>query len=145
MFEISTTPVSSKYERPETLERQRTIVWLGRTDRLVADVQVVTEGGETNLHSHGHLDGFWYVLKGRAKFYGEDNVLLGDLGPNQGILLPRGSKYLFVSDSAEPLEILQVEVSDKPFRTQEELMADRTDYTPSSGYGAADVQAATAG
>lgn len=142
--DISTTPVTFKYEKPSTLEKAKTIVWLCRTDRMICDVQVLREGGETNLHSHSHLDGFWFVLSGRAKFYGEGDVVIADLGPKEGVLLPRGSKYWFESSSDEPLELLQVEAADMAIRSQQDLMKDRNDFTPptvKAGGGTAHVEA----
>ena len=129
MIGVSREAQTFKYETPE-VERGKTIMWLCRTDRLIADVQILKEGGETNLHSHSHLDGFWFVLSGRVRFYGEGDQVLGDLGKHEGILLPRGTKYWFESVGSEPLELLQIEASDKAIGTREELMADRTDYTP---------------
>lgn len=124
-FEPSRTPVAFKYDKPETLEKSRTVVWLARTDRLISDVQVLKEGGENTLHSHTHLDGFWFVLNGRAKFYGEGDTVLADLGKHEGVLIPRGCMYWFESASDEPLELLQIEASDKSIGSQEELMSDR--------------------
>jgi mannose-6-phosphate isomerase-like protein (cupin superfamily) len=129
-----------KYELPR-VEKPKTIVWLARTDHLFADVQVITQGGETNLHSHSHLDGFWFVLSGRARFYGEGDRVLGELGKHEGILLPRGTPYWFESASDEPLELLQLEASDIPIRTQSELMADRVNYTAPTGRAADQVEA----
>jgi mannose-6-phosphate isomerase-like protein (cupin superfamily) len=129
-----------KYEKPET-DRPKTIVWLARTDRLISDVQVINQGGETNLHSHTHLDGFWFVLSGRARFYGEGNKVLADIGKHEGILLPRGSKYWFESGSDEPLELLQIEASDKPVHSQQELVSDRIDHAPAKASTAGYVNA----
>jgi mannose-6-phosphate isomerase-like protein (cupin superfamily) len=129
-----------KYEMPE-VGKPKTIVWLARTDHLFADVQVITQGGETNLHSHSHLDGFWFVLSGRARFYGEGERVLGELGKHEGILLPRGTPYWFESASDEPLELLQLEASDIPIRSQSELMSDRVNYAPPTGRAADQVDA----
>src|SRR5688572_25248442 len=104
-------PRSFCYAKPE-FDRGKQVVMLARTDRMIGLVQVLKEGGENNLHSHPHLDGFWMVLKGRVKFYGEGDVLLGDLGPNEGILIPRGSRYWFERAGDEDLEILQIEAFD---------------------------------
>lgn len=143
MLEPTRDPVTFKYEKPE-LQKPKTIVWLARTDRLIADVQVLTEGGETNLHSHSHLDGFWFVLSGRATFYGEGDVVLADLGPREGVLLPRGTKYWFESSSPEHLELLQIEAADIPLMSQQELMADRNDFSPvKRPGGAAQVEASS--
>ncbi len=126
----TTSPYAFRYEEPDN-DKPRNIVWLCRTDKLLADVQVMRKGGETRLHAHPHLDGFWYVLKGRAKFYGE-NDLIGDVGPNEGVLLPRGTKYWFEAVGDEPLQVLQIEVPDSPMKSMDEVRADRVDYGEAS-------------
>jgi len=117
-----------KYVRPE-MRTKKTFVKLARTDRMMAYVQVLSSGGENNLHSHGHLDGFWMVLKGRARFYGEGDKLLGDLGPHEGILLPRNFRYWFESASPEPLELLQIEAADIPMPEDRQILEDRKDHS----------------
>jgi mannose-6-phosphate isomerase-like protein (cupin superfamily) len=126
---MTQTMTTFRFDRPAA-DKPKKVVWLGKTDRLFATIQVITKGGETNLHSHSHLDGIWYVLKGRGRFYSDETTLAGDLGPGEGIIIPRGVKYWFEAAGDEPLEILQVECSDKAIRTHEELMADRNDFTP---------------
>ena len=59
-----------KYEAP-VADKPRKTVWLARTDRMIAAIQTITKGGEAALHSHSHLDGLWFVLKGRARFYSD--------------------------------------------------------------------------
>lgn len=120
-----------RYETPAT-DKPKTIVWLAKTDRLFATMQVIASGGETNLHSHSHLDGFWYVVRGRARFYSDTNTVHSELGPSEGVLIPRGVKYWFESASDEPLEILQIECSDVAFKTKAELMSDRQNHEPRS-------------
>ena len=68
-------------------------------------MQVLQEGGENNMHAHPAQDGIWIVLKGRVKFYGKGDVVLAELGPLQGIHIPRGFYYWFESSSPEMLEI----------------------------------------
>lgn len=116
-----------RYDTPAA-DKPKTIVWLAKTDRLFATVQVIASGGETNLHSHSHLDGFWYVLKGRARFYSDVDTVHCELGPSEGVLIPRGARYWFESAGDQPLEILQLECSDIPFKTKAELIADRVDH-----------------
>jgi len=115
----------------EEPKRSKGFQLMCRSDIIISAVQVVKEGGETNLHSHSLLDGVWFVLKGRARFYTVDNELVADLGPHEGILVPRGYPYWFErGDGPDDLEILQVEASAKPLQSMEEIMADRTDYAP---------------
>jgi mannose-6-phosphate isomerase-like protein (cupin superfamily) len=122
-------PQVFKYERP-TLDRGKYVLRMARTDIIRGNVQVLREGGENNLHAHPNSDGFWLVLSGRVRFYAEGDRLLGDLGPHEGILIPRGFKYWFESASDEPLEILQVSAAAVPLHTEEAIMADRVNYTP---------------
>ena len=93
------------YQRPTLADGQpKAVKMLARTDRAFFAVQVVNSGGENNLHSHEHVDGFWFVLSGRARFY-----TTGD----------------------EPLEILQFEASDIPFGQPNE---DRVDHAPQKAW-----------
>ena len=129
MSDAPSTMQPFKYTRPE-FERSKRIIWLGKTDRLFATMQIIKQGGETNLHSHAHLDGFWFVLSGRGRFYSDETTLACELGPREGVLVPRGVKYWFESVGDEPLELVQVECSDVAMKTQDQLMSDRTDFTP---------------
>lgn len=48
-----------RYDRLPPGPKPRQILWLAKTDRLFATVQVTRNGGETNLHSHSHLGNFY--------------------------------------------------------------------------------------
>jgi mannose-6-phosphate isomerase-like protein (cupin superfamily) len=116
-----------KFHRSEGNAKKK-VVRLARTDRMIGIGQILVKGGENNLHSHDHLDGFWFVLSGRVKFYGKDDVLVGEFGPREGVLIPRTVPYWFESVGEEELELLQVEAFDIPIRTNEELAADRINH-----------------
>jgi mannose-6-phosphate isomerase-like protein (cupin superfamily) len=120
-----------KYERPVLGGKPKAVKMLARTDRAFFAVQVVGEGGENNLHSHAHVDGFWFVLSGRVKFYTTDDELLGECGPLEGMLIPREFPYWFESSSDEELELLQFEASDIPLGQPND---DRTDHTPQKAW-----------
>jgi mannose-6-phosphate isomerase-like protein (cupin superfamily) len=118
-----------KYDKPEPdPDRPLNLVKLGRTDRMLAYMQVRRTGGENRLHSHSHLDGFWMVMRGRARFYTEGDAVVADLGPNEGVVIPRGFKYWFESSGVEDLEILQVEAFDIAI-PGEDLPRDSTRYS----------------
>lgn len=129
MDEERSGPRPFAYARP-ALEKQKHVVMLARTDRMFAGVQVLQSGGENNLHAHPNLDGFWMVLKGRALFYGENDVLLGSFGPFEGILIPRGTKYWFESNGEEVLELLQIEAFNIPMKDLKTVIADRVNLQP---------------
>ncbi len=98
----------NQFTKPEDFGRGKAMVKLGRSDILRGSVQVVREGGETNLHYHTKIDSLWMVLKGRARFYGPGEVVMGEFGPHEGVLIPRGARYWFESTGEEDLELLQV-------------------------------------
>lgn len=120
------------YQRPTLKDNQpKTVKMLARTDRAFFAVQLVRKGGENNLHSHAHVDGFWFVLSGRARFYTTDDELVGECGPLEGVLIPRGYPYWFESCSADDLEILQFEASDVALG---EPNSDRVDHAPQKAW-----------
>ena len=118
-----------QYVQPE-IEHGKKVTWIAKTNRLIATIQTVVEGGEANLHAHRSLDGIWYVLSGRARFYGDEATVFAEIGPTEGVLIPRGIKYWFESASDEPLQIFQVECSYQDLITSNDINADRVDYTP---------------
>jgi mannose-6-phosphate isomerase-like protein (cupin superfamily) len=80
---------------------------LGKSRLCAMIVQVVREGGENNLHYHNNSDTTWFVLRGGAKFYGPGDVLIADLGAEEGIVIPGGARYWFEKTGTEALELLQ--------------------------------------
>ncbi len=104
-------PQVFRYEVPDN-ERSKNLTMLCKTDRLAADMQLVKEGGENRLHSHTSSDGFFLVLEGKVRFYGEGDVVLAELGKDEGIVIPHGFRYWFASSSVEPLRILHVAAND---------------------------------
>jgi mannose-6-phosphate isomerase-like protein (cupin superfamily) len=97
-----------KYQKPGPNPKREKKDWqnLCKTDLVSAHIQIVKEGGENNLHYHRGADTIYFVLKGSARFYGVGDVLLGEFGPNEGILIPGGSRYWFEKTGSEDLEIM---------------------------------------
>lgn len=89
--------------------KTRSITHLCTTDVCFAAFQTLSEGGESRMHSHAAMDGFWMVLKGRAVFSSPSGEEFR-LGPMEGIMIPRGVPYSFRQEGDEPLNILQIEV-----------------------------------
>jgi mannose-6-phosphate isomerase-like protein (cupin superfamily) len=92
---------------PQMVSRGKKGSSLFKTDILGTTVQVVTEGGETNLHAHAGSDATWLVVSGQASFYGKDNQIVARLDKNEMLLIPRGTPYWFESSSKEPLVIIR--------------------------------------
>jgi mannose-6-phosphate isomerase-like protein (cupin superfamily) len=99
---------SYRYNKPEGIGTEKARIELGRGGNIRGVVQVVKEGGENNLHYHTDADSLWMVLKGRVKFYGVDDELLGEYGPHEGIITPAYTRYWFESSGDDELELLQI-------------------------------------
>ncbi len=100
---------SYKYVRPQIpAAANKGLVRLCSTGMTKGIVQIIQDGGENNLHYHERMDSFWMVLKGRVKFYGPGDNLIGEYGPMEGLITPAGARYWFEKTSEEDLELLQV-------------------------------------
>jgi len=114
-----------KYTAPEALDRPKAIVPLDHSDILGVHVQVVRpNGGETNMHAHAGMDSCWYVLKGKARFYGFGDELVAEAGRDEGVFIPKGVPYWFEAAVDEPLEVLHITARDKT------VANDRVNYRP---------------
>jgi mannose-6-phosphate isomerase-like protein (cupin superfamily) len=89
-------------------EEGRTSFLLCETENMISTVQVMEKGNHNRMHAHRAEDGYWYVLGGQATFYGEGDKVLAELGRNEGILVPAGTRYWFESTGEQPLELLRV-------------------------------------
>lgn len=123
------TPFS--YHKPEEGMGKRASVSLCKTDLFRAVVVVMKQGtGETNLHYHTGADSFWMVIKGRVRFYGPDDMLIGEFGPNEGTSTPRYSRYWFENIGEEDLEMLHIFANINPG----DHKSGRTDSVPRPDY-----------
>jgi mannose-6-phosphate isomerase-like protein (cupin superfamily) len=93
-------------DQPEK-RKGKAYVKLINSELLMAEMQIVSEGGENNMHSHPATDGFWWVVRGSARFYDESDQPI-DVGTEEGIFVPRGVPYWFEKGGDEPLHMLHV-------------------------------------
>ncbi len=108
---------SFKFEAPTALDAPKMHFQMARSKILGLGIQVLKEGGETNLHAHGDQDAVWWVLGGKVRFYDGIESVFGDFGPNEGVAIPRSTPYWFESASNEPLTIIRASSRDKYSRT----------------------------
>ena len=73
-IDVSSDPSRGKWSSPFRLRAGNLSVGLMRVDK---------NGGENNLHAHPDVESVWIVLKGRARFYGMNDVLVAELGQRQ--------------------------------------------------------------
>ena len=109
--------------KPQMVAKGKKTTELVRTDLIRANVQVVADGGETNLHAHTGMDAIWVVLQGAATFYGQGDKVVAQLNKFQGLLIPRPNPYWFESSGDEPLVVLHV------MGLQQGAVIKRIDYT----------------
>jgi mannose-6-phosphate isomerase-like protein (cupin superfamily) len=108
--------------------RVKQVTNLCRTELIKAAVHYVRRGGENNLHSHPGRDEIFFVLKGRARVYGIDDEVVAELGPHDGVLIPRDFQYWYEAVGDEMLELLQVAAADPRVRTPGEPLGGRVDH-----------------
>jgi mannose-6-phosphate isomerase-like protein (cupin superfamily) len=100
--------------KAETFSLKSQRLSLGRTDRVLAAtdqlklrVKVYAEGGENGLHAHQDEDHSFVVLDGQATFYDKDeNPTI--VNKYEGIMLPKGTFYRFLSSGETNLVLLRV-------------------------------------
>ena len=136
------------YEEDPGRDFPKKSIRLSRTDSLTVSAQIINGGGETNMHSHTGEDEAWVVLSGRARFYGvnkdADNgeEVVGELGPREGIMIPKGVPYWFESASDDQLEILRVSSIDKTVKSERVNYQPLKDWQIDHGLGGRDATAA---
>jgi mannose-6-phosphate isomerase-like protein (cupin superfamily) len=125
----TSTPTATvfKYTTPDFGDKNKRVVMLAKTPNAICAVQAVAKGGENNLHHHKYFDGFWFVLKGAARFYTTDDEVVAELGEHEGILVPHHYPYWFESCGDVPLEIMQFESAGQPVA---DIRGDRVDLEP---------------
>ena len=99
---------------PSFFELSAQLPSIGRTDRPVAATPMMSvmlkcyaEGGENTLHAHVNEDHVFVVLQGAADFFGPKGEIKS-IARNQGVVLPRGTYYRFVSRVEEPLVMIRI-------------------------------------
>jgi mannose-6-phosphate isomerase-like protein (cupin superfamily) len=94
---------------PELEEgRQRKVEVLAQSDIASAIVHIIKSGGENALHAHRGQDATWLVLEGQITFYGEDGEPIAVLNARDGLFVPRGAAYYFMSTGTDTAIILRM-------------------------------------
>jgi len=106
-IDVASDPSRGKWSSPFRLRSGNLAVGLMRVNK---------DGGENNLHAHPDVESIWIVLKGRARFYGMNDVLVAELGPGEGVAIPKGVPYWFDNTEEEPVEIYHITSRDSSIK-----------------------------
>lgn len=80
---------------------------IAATERMTVILKSYAEGGENEIHAHPHEDHLFVVLQGQASFHGPRGELK-QAGAYDGVVLPAGTFYRFVSSGNVPLVMLRI-------------------------------------
>jgi mannose-6-phosphate isomerase-like protein (cupin superfamily) len=89
-------------------DEKRADVRLASTNSCKLEIKVLRHGWVGRLHYHPNMDGIWMVLKGRLRWYGPHDKLMGELGPMDGIVQPENTRYWFESVGDEEAWLVQI-------------------------------------
>ncbi|MES2780787.1 MAG: cupin domain-containing protein [Bacteroidota bacterium] len=79
---------------------------LNDTAVLSVKQEQIPAGAREQLHYHQHASQFFFVLKGVATFYVDDEMM--EVKEQEGISVTNGRKHFVVNNSDEPIEFLVI-------------------------------------
>lgn len=87
--------------------------YLAQSEFLSLAVKIYASGGENKMHMHPEEDHSFIVLQGQATFRigSDDNVKI--VNKNEGVMLPAGTCYWFLSSAPENLVMIRVGAAKK--------------------------------
>lgn len=80
---------------------------VAQTDLMKVTVKVYAAGGENAMHMHPHEDHAFIIMQGQATFHLETDDNIKILNKNDGVMLPKGTSYWFLSSAGENLVMLR--------------------------------------
>ena len=107
----------SRYAGPDIATAPSRGKWSGglhlRAGHLSAGAMVISKhGGENNLHAHPDTDSIWIVISGKVRFHGMNDTLVAELGPVEGVSIPKGVPYWFENTEEEDAVIYHITARD---------------------------------
>ena len=88
--------------------------YVAQSELLSVAVKIYASGGENKMHQHPEEDHTFIVLQGQAAFHigSDENVRI--VSKNEGVMLPAGTCYWFLSSANENLVMLRIGAAHKP-------------------------------
>ena len=94
--------------RTPYLEQGRTTDVRAKTELLSVTAKVYAEGGENAMHNHPTEDHAFIVLEGEATFHIESDQQTRIVHRYEGVMLPKGVNYWFLSSGDQNLVMVRV-------------------------------------
>ncbi|MBI3233601.1 MAG: cupin domain-containing protein [Bacteroidetes bacterium] len=79
---------------------------LNNSEALSIKQELMPIGTKEQLHFHEKASQFFYILKGQATFYLEDEILI--LNPNDGVIVNNNMKHYIANESEVDIEFLVI-------------------------------------
>lgn len=85
---------------------------------MFSAVQTVRKDGDNSMHSQTGMDGSWFVLDGRARFYGDGDALIAEIGQHKALSCHVTCLYGWRASLTRCWNVWQVEAIDKTARNK---------------------------
>jgi len=83
---------------------------LGRNDIVISLVQIWRQGRENYPRYQSSCESIWSVLGRKRVLRTGGGNLIGELGPHNGVIMPRGSHYYIKNIKDQVRDIIQIVV-----------------------------------
>lgn len=83
---------------------------LNQSDEISIKQELMPAGSKEQLHFHQNANQFFYLLKGQATFYLEEEIFL--LNPNEGLSVAKNTKHFIANESNDEIEFLVISQPD---------------------------------
>ena len=99
--------IINKQNAPNYTWGDNCLSWvLTNSDAFSIKQELMPIGAKEQLHFHEKATQFFYVLKGQATFYLEDEVFI--LNPNDGLSVLNNTKHFIANESNNEIEFLVI-------------------------------------
>ena len=82
--------------------------YIAQSELLSIAVKIYSSGGENKMHMHPEEDHAFIVMQGQATFHVETDDNIKIVNKNEGVMLPKGTCYWFLSSAPENLVLIRI-------------------------------------
>ena len=100
--------------KSQLLSKGSNTTYLAQSELLSVAVKIYASGGENKMHQHPEEDHSFIILQGQATFHIGTDENIKVVNANEGVILPAGTCYWFLSSAPENLVMIRVGAAKKP-------------------------------